>query len=168
LRAFISYANQNRDVARHLADVLRDEGIEPWVAFADLRAGEAFRSALPRAIEAADVVLFVIGREPSGPWQDFERQAAVQAVWDAPSKGLVPVLLPEATLPPFLGTWAGIRLSADHSQWTSAFRKLARDLKSNPIGTRRAAGNWDELRRRLAAVEVTAQDLADDDKSGSS
>ena len=54
---FLSYANQDSDAARRIAQALRAEGVEVWFDESELRGGEAWDASIQRQI--AECALFV-------------------------------------------------------------------------------------------------------------
>jgi TIR domain len=157
VEAFISHSSSNTAIALRLANVLREEGIQPWVASERLNVGESIHDAIVKAIDSCDVIVFIVGVEPPGQWQEQERQLAVAATWRSPAKAIVPVALPNARFPSFLANWVGLRLSPEPSEWTSAFRRLALDLKVGKRST--AKPDWEGWRRRLTDLSDEAERL---------
>jgi TIR domain-containing protein len=93
---------------------------------------EPWREGLRSAIRDAAVVVVLVGREhrPTEA-QRFERQAVLEAVWADPRKRLVPVLLRNAVLPPFLRSLCPVgepipvyRLKISRIAWAAAVAEL--------------------------------------------
>jgi hypothetical protein len=94
--AFLSAAPADRPLAESLRRGFGDRGLAVCLGLdGSLPAREAVRGAA--------AVLVVVGaeREPTEA-QRRERQAVLEAAWSDPSKKLIPVLLRDAGLPPFL------------------------------------------------------------------
>ena len=57
---FLSYAREDSDAARRIADALRSHGIEAWFDLAELRGGEAWDAKLRTQIRSCSLFLPVI------------------------------------------------------------------------------------------------------------
>jgi hypothetical protein len=107
MEAFLSYGNANAEVASKLAAELKKQGIETWFD-RQIQLGDRWVTHIEDAIREAPTVLVLIGKdEQPGPYRRAEWRMALEAVWQNPSKRLIPVLLPGALLPTFRG----------HRQW---------------------------------------------------
>jgi hypothetical protein len=60
MRVFISFAQQDADVAAKLEEALHDRNIEAWSTL-DLRSGEELSQAIDKASANADGFIFVLG-----------------------------------------------------------------------------------------------------------
>ncbi len=90
---FISYASEDRERVRALADALTQEGFSVW-RDRKIRAGQAFDSIIEQALDAAQCVI-VCWSEPSVKSEWVKNEAAVGA-----ERGiLVPVFLDDVRLP---------------------------------------------------------------------
>lgn len=72
-RAFISYSRRNTNFAERLARDLTDAGIEVWIDFRQIHAGERWKDEIRRGIERSDVVIAVLSPESVvSEWVQFE------------------------------------------------------------------------------------------------
>lgn len=72
-RAFISYSRRNTNFAERLARDLTDAGIEVWIDFRQIHAGERWKDEIRRGIERSDVVIAVLSPESvASEWVQFE------------------------------------------------------------------------------------------------
>ena len=101
---FISYAREDGDVARKLAEQLWAAGLEPWLDEERLQPGQDWAKEVETAISRAKAVLLVLScsSDATRPWVSREWQAILQRSWEAPETRLVPVLLDNIDLPTFL------------------------------------------------------------------
>lgn len=72
-RAFISYSRRNTNFAERLARDLTDAGIEVWIDFRQIHAGERWKDEIRRGIERSEVVIAVLSPESIvSEWVQFE------------------------------------------------------------------------------------------------
>ncbi|MGZ8095552.1 MAG: toll/interleukin-1 receptor domain-containing protein [Methylosarcina sp.] len=65
-KIFVSHSHQDRNIAKTLADKLKDKGISTWLDEYELHPGEAWEVQIKDALIDCDAVLCVIGEgEPS-------------------------------------------------------------------------------------------------------
>ncbi|KRV49405.1 peptidase [Wenjunlia vitaminophila] len=106
--AYISYARQDGDWARALADRLRAHGVRLFFDQCSLRPGDVVVHQLEAAIRQASHGIQVVGPlTMTHPWARQEYAALLEA---ASGRGLrlIPVLCGDAELPPFAATRAWV------------------------------------------------------------
>jgi hypothetical protein len=59
---FLSYASQDADAARNMAETLRSAGVEVWFDKSELRGGDAWDAAIRRQIKACALFIPIISR----------------------------------------------------------------------------------------------------------
>jgi formylglycine-generating enzyme required for sulfatase activity len=106
MKLFLSYASQDRDVAKAIETVLRESGHDVFFDRDDLPPGEEFHARIRHAIAQSDVLIFLLSPDAvdAGSYTLTELEIA-EAAWKRASGKLLPVLLrptPLASLPPFL------------------------------------------------------------------
>jgi hypothetical protein len=102
MSTFLSYASADRKVAEKLKDELGKAGIQVW-SDTSTTTGEDWRRRIEDAIQSANEILVLVGpKNGDDPQQQLTWRAALEAVWQDPSKRLIPILLRGATPPPFL------------------------------------------------------------------
>jgi len=104
VRIFLSYASQDRDAARAIELGLREQGHDVFFDRDDLPAGEEFHNRIRAAIEASDLVVFLVSPDAvdAGSYTLTELEIAEKS-WTKASGKLLPVILrptPRDTLPP--------------------------------------------------------------------
>lgn len=72
-RAFISYSRRNTNFAERLARDLTDAGVEVWIDFRQIHAGERWKDEIRRGIERSDVVIILLSPDSVvSEWVQFE------------------------------------------------------------------------------------------------
>jgi tetratricopeptide (TPR) repeat protein len=132
---FLSHNSRDKPTVSDLAKALEQRGLRVWLDKDQLPPGKLYQPELQKGIrESASVAVF-IGKDGISPWEDIEKQAAMNfAVHD--QRPLIPVLLPDApdetsaSLDSFLAlyTWVDFRPAVtvdklDRLEWGITGRK---------------------------------------------
>lgn len=126
VNVFLSSSFADRKVAAKLLEALRRKGLEVGSAAVGLERGEEFRRRVDDAIRAADLILVLVSPDHPDDVQQATWPEVLSAVWNDPSKQILPLLLRGASVPPFvhssLREHAAIRLTdpADPQQLETA------------------------------------------------
>jgi WD40 repeat protein len=76
-RAFISYSRRNTNFAERLARDLSDAGVEVWIDFRQIHAGEKWKDEIRSGIERSEVFVLVLSPDSVGSeWVQFEIEYA--------------------------------------------------------------------------------------------
>jgi WD40 repeat protein len=120
---FLSHATLDKPVVEELAQILRRQGLTPWLDIWNLIPGEPWQEALEEALETCAACAVCIGPSGTGPWQNAEMRAAIdlRISGERGAFRVIPVLLPGAVrgepgrLPLFLraNTWVEFRETLD-------------------------------------------------------
>jgi hypothetical protein len=106
---FVSYSRADGRHAAEIDSVLRDKGLKTYFDRRNSAPGLPWVRALEQAIGAAKAAIVLIGPHGFGNTQQYERELAFVRQIGDPAFPVVPVILPEATDPPFdflrLLTW---------------------------------------------------------------
>jgi len=99
--AFLSYSSANRVFAAKLRDELAKLGLSVW------SDGAAPGVKLPERIEAgirsaSDLLVLIGPRDGRDEEQELTWRSVLETVWKDSSKRLIPILLKDAPLPPFI------------------------------------------------------------------
>jgi TolB-like protein/Tfp pilus assembly protein PilF len=70
---FLSYASQDADAARRIAEALRAAGIEVWLDLSELRGGDAWDASIRRQIKSCSLFLPVISANSSARPEGYFR-----------------------------------------------------------------------------------------------
>ena len=103
IKAFLSYSRRNYEKVEPILELLK--GLGPYVnPFIDLgiEAGQRDIPQLQKALENANIVFVFLDSQEMGPGQTFEVERIVKRTMAGGTQVVVPVLLGEAKLPPFL------------------------------------------------------------------
>jgi hypothetical protein len=103
---FISYASEQRTLAEEIALALRAEGHQAFFDRTQLTDGDAYNAPLREAIEAADLLVFLVSPEAvkEGRYTLTEIGFA-QEKWPSPTGYVLPVMVKPtdaASIPPYL------------------------------------------------------------------
>lgn len=90
---FLSHHSADRDLVEAIAERLREKSVRPFFSPWDLVPGESWVAALERAIAVSKTVAVFCGPRHVGPWQDEERQLAINQARNH-DKRVIPVVLP--------------------------------------------------------------------------
>jgi len=72
-RAFISYSRRNTNFAERLARDLSDAGVEVWIDFRQIHAGELWKEEIRSGIERSEVIILVISPDAvASEWVRYE------------------------------------------------------------------------------------------------
>ncbi len=87
-RVFISYSRRNRTFAERLARDLSDAGLEVWVDFRQIHAGEMWEQEIYRGLERAEIVVLCLSPDAvTSQWVQREVEIAREQ-----SKFIIPVM----------------------------------------------------------------------------
>jgi hypothetical protein len=95
---FISYNSEDRRIAKALCEILRSQGIRPWLDIDELRPGLSWQDGIEEALAKCESCAILIGASGFGPWHKREMQLALTR--HASSFPVIPVLLPTVRIPP--------------------------------------------------------------------
>lgn len=96
---FVAYHSGDRDAVLDICDILRWQGVSPWIDVEQLRPGAWVQHEIRAAIRGTGRALICVGAHGVGPWQTLE----IHAMLDLSLAGevrLIPVLLPGVTALP--------------------------------------------------------------------
>jgi tetratricopeptide (TPR) repeat protein len=176
---FVSYGHADAAWVHVLAGNLHRAGFEVFLDVWELAGGDRLTGRLEEGIRrSANGVLVVSPHTLSRPWVAEEYAALVRQAVEQPGRRLIPVLLTDAELPPFLANrvWVDFRgPAATGPEYEARLEELVRALQGRPAVDRPArssAQQWPPapggqrfrmagpLRAtlRIAADEVTLTD----------
>ena len=131
---FFSYATADHAAVERVARALHDRGIRVFLDRWYLAPGLPWPQALERTLAACKAVAVFIGAEGLGPWQQRERDLALDRQGREPGFPVIPVLL--TTADPGLGflrlnTWIDLTKGLDDAE---ALLLLAAAIRGEPPG----------------------------------
>jgi len=159
---FISYTSRGRANAERLRSALKDEGIETWVDSDFIEPGESWENALQSRLREASAVVFLIG--PDGQVSEQQRSEATvvfRSEWEEqPKLPLIPVIIGDPELPPFLKQIAPIKVDDIKQGWPEAARKIKRTLNAAPsVVSKPPSSGGSEQKARLLEIQQFADFL---------
>src|SRR5262245_7720695 len=106
VNVFLSYASEQKDVARSIEVALRGEGYTVFLDRSVLEPGETYNDQIRQAIAASALFVFLITPEAlaAGRYTLTELELA-ERQWPSPSGHVLPIMVlptPIATIPPYL------------------------------------------------------------------
>jgi hypothetical protein len=113
---FLCHNGKDKPEVKRIGELLRAQGIAPWLDEWELRPGLPWQRALEEQIEHIKSAAVFVGSNGRGPWQDMELEALIREFVDRGCP-VIPVVLADAPdkpqLPPFLRgmTWVDFRKS---------------------------------------------------------
>jgi len=118
-RVFLSYSHDDQEVARIVADALRNRGARIWLDAERVEPGQAFRPAIEKAIDDADTFVALLSEKRSAN--------LMYELGLARAKGLrvIPVLLADAAVPADLEGVRYIDLRPGHPRGLEELVKAA-------------------------------------------
>ena len=137
---FVSYGHGDAEWVEVLAGNLHRAGFEVFLDVWELAGGDRVASRLEDGIRrSANGVLVVSPYSLSRPWVQEEYVALLRQAVEQPGRRLIPVLLADAELPPFLATrmWVDFRgPAATGPQYDARLDELVLALRDQPVKER--------------------------------
>ncbi len=131
---FFSYARRDHAAIEQVARALADAGVGVFLDRWYLAAGQPWPQALEAALAGCRAVAVFIGADGLGPWQQRERDLALERQTHEPGFPVIPVLLTRSD--PglgFLGLNTWVDLAAGIAD-TKALTSLAHAIRGEPPG----------------------------------
>src|SRR5258708_3665179 len=131
MNVFLSYANEDKDVAERLARDLRERGVDVW-RDKELEPGANWHKQLLAAISEAPLfVALVTNKLARSGYFSTELASAMALAESSPDRKIVPVIVDKnADLPPFLDQFTAID-ATNPSEYQNALRQLTHLAKRN-------------------------------------
>lgn len=157
-KVFVSYSRDDQAAARSLASELDAQGNEVWLSGDALVAGKRWADQTSEAMRSANVVVLLIGSEPSD-WVRNEWSQALGESWrkDSPVT-VVPVVLGDAEPPAFLRDRQMIRVDDTPADWDRVARLLEKPAEVSFDWTTTNSART-ELAERLTEIKRIASAL---------
>jgi len=139
---FVSYAHEDQAWVQGLADNLHRAGRDVFFDRWEVVGGDRLSQRLQQGLESSQVVVLVVSRVAVNKewWQ--EEFAAAMAGVVAGVQRLVPVLLDDVPLPPFVASrvYVDFRHLDASAQYEARFADLLRAVRGVPVGDRPQRG----------------------------
>ncbi|MCX4974821.1 tetratricopeptide repeat protein [Streptomyces sp. NBC_00620] len=140
--AFVSYAHEDEPWAKALAENLVRLRLHVWLDQWELVGGQLVALRLQDGLAGAGAVVPVVSRHWTESGWCGEEFAAAMAKAVAGGQRVIPVLLGEVELPPFIASrlYFDFRRVASPSQYETLVRQLDRAVRGLPTAERPASG----------------------------
>lgn len=156
---FIAYAADTKPLAEELTLALQREGIQTWADFKDLKPGQLWKDEIENALQNAQSFVILVSPESKMTrWAEVEWRLALTNAWSDPQKMLIPVVVGENEVPPFLSDWVPLRIDpgAQSGRWTSDILQALRSAPNRSIpraGVHEKQKRTDRLNEMASALE---------------
>lgn len=139
-RVFVSYSRRNKTFAERIARDLSDAGLDVWIDFRQIHAGELWKEEIFRGIRRSEIVLVLLSPDAvESQWVQLEVQTAREL-----NKLIIPVMvveaLPQIEASPELNWLANVHFIRFDTRYEAAFRELLDSLPG-----KRGVGAYDEV-----------------------
>ncbi len=139
-RVFVSYSRRDKTFAERLARDLSDAGLDVWIDFRQIHAGELWKEEIFRGIRRSEIVLVLLSPDAvESQWVQLEVQTAREL-----NKLIIPVMVVESLhqieISPELNWLANVHFIRFASRYEAAFRELLDSLPG-----KRGLGAYDEV-----------------------
>jgi hypothetical protein len=117
---FLCHNSEDKQLIREINKALQSAGIATWLDEEQLQPGQLWQTELEKQIGNIKNACVFVGKNSSGPWQDFEIRAFLSEFVNR-GCAVIPVILPDASeipsLPIFLKQmmWVDLRKDYDKS-----------------------------------------------------
>lgn len=116
-RAFISYVQQDQDVAKRMATDLSNRGIQTWFDQQEILAGDSIIERIREGIRSADYLIILLSKQSrKSEWVEREIGIAFERFGEEAATTIIPVLIDNTPAPPRLSNIRYVDLSQGHSQ----------------------------------------------------
>ncbi|MCP5105687.1 MAG: toll/interleukin-1 receptor domain-containing protein [bacterium] len=130
-RAFISYAQQDQDVAARMASGLADRGIQIWFDQQEILAGDSIVERIREGIRSADYLIILLSEQSrKSEWVEREIGIAFERFGEEAATAIIPVLIDDTSVPPRFSTIRYVDLSQGYAQAISEIvARIERDCE---------------------------------------
>jgi PHD/YefM family antitoxin component YafN of YafNO toxin-antitoxin module len=106
---FIASTSKQRDLAHELAQRIELQGGEPGLVEETIEAGQDWQTAIKSQVERSQAAVVVVSPDSYESSRVREEWSQIQErIWEDPDFKVVPVIVEDAELPPFLKKWQGV------------------------------------------------------------
>ncbi len=130
--AFISYGHSDGEWVRVLASNLHREGFEIFLDIWEVGGGDRVTGRLEEGLRHSRNGILVCSPEAlARPWVIEEYEVLLRQAVQEPSRRLIPVLMADTELPPFLANrrWVDFRSATTEALYNAALAELIRGLR---------------------------------------
>ena len=157
---FLSHASRTELEARRLAEALAGLGLEVRLDEKDFEPGDRWGQSVQEALNEANAyVVLVRGGEEPGGWLRTEWKEAARRTALSPEKKIIPVVIGDGSIPPYLRLWQRIAMGDDVAETAQRIAEAidapgTNETPANSPAMRPVVERW---RHRLARIEKSAE-----------
>jgi len=127
---FVSYAGEDRAIARQVSDSLQSAGLLVWNDAWELAPGDSVVQRIQEALSSSDILLVLLSRSSvASHWVQSELSAALSMELRDRAITVIPALIEDCDIPPLLSDRVFIDLRGDLGP---ALQRLVRQIGSAP------------------------------------
>lgn len=99
-KVFISYSSKDSSAAKNIAEMLRENGIEPWLAEDQILPGDRISEKIQKAIKGSEYFVVLLSQNSlKSKWVSTELGAALRKATGKTGSRIIPVILEDVQLP---------------------------------------------------------------------
>ncbi len=137
---FLSHSSKDKFFVRQLAERLKKHGVQVWLDEAELKIGDSLTQKIGQAIDVMDFVGVVLSSNSvNSEWVQKELQVAIQKELVRRRVVVLPILLEQVEIPPFLRDKVYADFSAPEKNEES-FNKLLAALDDSSVTASEISG----------------------------
>lgn len=148
MKIFISYSSEDKKLADSLATSLTKVGIECWLDHQSIRTGDDVKSAIGKALESSDAVIFLLSEKSTkSAWISTEVAIALSS-----NKKIYPIITSDEVEPPILlrqYQWLNLKKNPDLDAAANTIKKSL--LEKNNIS--------EDVKYRLKEISAKQQSM---------
>jgi len=163
---FVSYSNEDRVVARSIAEELRRHDVHVWFNEFALAPGDSIAARMQEVISSSDYLLILLSpHSVKSPWIPYELGAAYARELSDRNVTVIPVLISDCEIPAFLASRILVDLRKDFQQGIEALvhrLNLATDIDFAKLTPRQFEELVAELLSETGFSDVETGKIAED------
>jgi len=129
-QVFLSYASADKKIAHRIVDKLHERGVRVWSDIYELRYRDSLVEAIKNAISACDYLVVLLSpHSVESVWVKKELGIALSSDWTIRGITLLPVIIADCEIPPFLTSYQYLDLRTDFEQGVT---RLVEQIDSIP------------------------------------
>jgi len=154
---FISYASEDKEVARSLWAALSSRGVRCWLDEERLELGENLAQQLQEGIDGSRLCLLLLSRASvsSRPWISREWSLIQSSAWARDDLDILPLLLDRTETPTFLRRWQSLRCDRQKLNLERLVAEITARLAIEQPAQEK------ELKKDIAATEERFRELVE-------
>jgi len=104
MKVFISYASEDRDFAKNLANDLIKEGLDIWIYEWEIKVGDSITEKINAELATIDTFIVVFSKDSiNKPWVKRELNSTLYRKMKGENISILPIKLNDCDIPPLFG-----------------------------------------------------------------